>query len=79
MKITIIHKSGCLLCEVAIREFTGDGHEVELYGSLGEVEAMRRCAMMTDVLLAGGDKNVFPLVFVYDRFVPWQPKEKKGA
>ncbi len=79
MKITIIHKEGCPLCEAAIREFTGDGHEVEAYGGLEDVEAMRRCAMMTDILLAGGDKNAFPLVFIHDRFIPWQPKEQKGA
>lgn len=78
MKITIIHKEGCPLCETAIREFTGDGHEVELYHSLSEIRDMnRRCDMMTDMLAAGGDKDASPNVFAYDRFIPWQPK--KGA
>lgn len=58
MKITIIHKEGCPLCETAIREFTGDGHDVESRLSLSEIE----------------DKDTLPSVFAYDRFIPWQPK-----
>ncbi len=74
MKIAIIHKPGCPSCEMAIREFTDDGHEIEVYGDLMELEPMRRCAMMTDILLAGGDKDAFPIVFIYDRFINWKPK-----
>ncbi len=80
MKITIIHKPGCPLCELAIREFAGDGHVVELHHDLDEItDPGRRADMMTDMLSRNGDKNVFPQVFIYDLFVPWQPKEKKGA
>ena len=76
MKITILHKDGCPLCDVAIREFIGDDHEVELLHSLSEIRDMdRRCDMMTDLLAAGGDKDAFPIIFVYDRFVPWKPKK----
>lgn len=78
MKITIIHKDGCPLCETAIREFTEDGHEVELFHSLGEIADMdRKTDMMTDLISNKGDMNASPLVFAYDRFIPWQPK--KGA
>jgi hypothetical protein len=77
MKITIIHKDDCPLCETAIREFTGDGHEVELHRSLSEItDKGRRCDMMADLLSAGGDKDAYPCVFIYDRFTPWQPKSK---
>ena len=80
MKITIIHKAGCPLCEAAIREFTGDGHEVELHHDIGEIEdADRRSDMLTDILRCDGDKGVFPQVFIYGRFIPWRPKEKKGV
>ncbi len=80
MKVTIIHKPGCPLCELAIREFSIPGNKVEEYGDIFEiVDEWRRNAMMTDLILAGGDKNAFPQVFIDDRFVPWQPNDKKGA
>lgn len=80
MKITIIHKPGCPLCETAIREFAGDRHEVELYHSLEEIADIdRRCDMMTDLIRCDGDKSVFPQVFIYDRFACWQPKQPKGV
>ncbi len=82
MKITIIHKPYCPLCERAIREFAGDGHEVELYMSWEELDIINRFRardMMVDMLDRGGDKDVFPQVFVYDRFVHWEPKtNRKG-
>ncbi len=80
MKITIIHKPDCPLCELAIREFAGDGHDIELHESLGEIKDIgRRAEMMTDMLKCDGDKNVFPQVFIYDRFTPWKPKtNRKG-
>ncbi len=82
MKITIIHKLYCPLCERAIREFAGDGHEVELYMSWEELDAINRLRardMMTDMVCSGGDKDAFPQVFVYDRFIPWKPKtSRKG-
>ena len=76
MKITIVHKSDCPLCERAIKEFTEDGHDVELVHDLLEVpDESRRRDMMADMLSADGDKDVFPSVFAYDRFIPWQPKK----
>lgn len=78
MKITIIHKPGCALCDAAVREFSGDGHEVEPLRDLSEVEnPERRRDMMADMLSAGGDKDAFPLVFVYDRFIPWRAKAER--
>ena len=78
MKVTIIHKEECPTGALAIREFTEDGHEVEMYHDLGEIADIdRRCDMMADILSAGGDKDACPNVFVYDRYIPWQPK--KGA
>ncbi len=80
MNVTIIHNPDCPLCERAIQEFTGDGHEVELYGDLTEIADIgRKVGMMTDLLRHDGDKDAFPQVFIYDRFVPWRPKGKKGA
>ncbi len=80
MKITIIHKQDCPRCECAIAEFTEDRHEIELHESLGEIaDPGRRADMMTDLLRRDGDKDVFPQVFIYDRYVPWQPKQQKGA
>ena len=80
MKVTIIHKYECPPCYCAIEEFTGDGHEVELYHDLDEIkDAARRRNMMSDMMCGGGDKDVFPQVFIYDRFVPWKPKtNRKG-
>ena len=75
MKITIIHKPGCPLCELAIREFTEDGHEVELYGDLMDIQDVdRRNDMLTDLVCCDGDKSVFPQVFICDRFIHWKPK-----
>lgn len=75
MKITIIHKEGCPQCDLAIREFTGDGHEVELLHSLEDIaDPGRKSGMMADLLSAGGDKDALPNVFAYDRFIPWKPK-----
>lgn len=77
MKITIIHQDGCQLCETAIREFTDDGHDVELLGCLSEIkDDERRRNMMADMMCAGGEKGEFPQVFVYDRFIPWEPKKQ---
>ena len=76
MKVTIIHKEGCPLCDMAIQEFENDGHEVEKLHSLETLKDMRRKSnMMTDMLSSGGDKDAFPNVFVYDRFVFWKPKK----
>ena len=78
MKVTIIHKDGCTVCDAAIQEFVGDGHEVEFYRDLSEIEdADRRNDMMTDMLYAGGDNDKVPNVFVYDRFIPWRPKMRQ--
>ncbi len=80
MNVTIIHRPGCPLCEAAIREFAGDGHEVELYGSLTEMPASefeRKIKMMTDLLRCDVDIDALPQVFIHDRYIPWQPK--KGA
>ena len=77
MKITIIHKEDCPLCEMAIKEFTDDGHEVELHNSLADIRDIeRRNNMMADMMTADGDKDALPNVFAYDRFIPWQPKRK---
>ena len=78
MKVTIIHKAGCTVCDAAIQEFVGDGHEVEFYRDLLEIEDRgRRNGMMADMNMAGGDPNAFPNVFIYDRFVPWKPKMRQ--
>lgn len=75
MKTTIIHKEDCPLCETAIREFTGDGHDVELFHDLAEIgDKGRRADMMTSLISGGGDKNTLPNVFIYDVYIPWKPK-----
>lgn len=76
MHVTIIHQYDCPSCEEAIRESSDAGHEVELHRDLDEIEDKdRKCSMMADLLLAGGDKNARPLVFIDDRFVYWTPKK----
>lgn len=75
MKVTIVHKPDCPKGYVAIREFVKDDHDIELYHSLSEIQDVkRRDAMMADVQMCDGDENACPLVFIYDRYIPWQPK-----
>ena len=72
----ILKKDSCWLCDAAVREFIDDGHKVETYFDISEIDdADRRNKMMTDLLSAGGHQNMRPLVFIYDRFIPWQPKK----
>lgn len=77
MKVTIIHKEDCPLCERAIDEFTKDGHEVFLYESMSELfkaNSDRASSMMAEMQWLGVDIDKLPLVFIHDRFIPWEPK-----
>lgn len=75
MNVTIIHHPGCPRCDIAIDEFTRDGHAVELREDLCSIaDHGRRNGMMVDLIENGGDKDAFPQVFIDDRFVHWKPK-----
>lgn len=76
MKVTIIHKEGCPLCERAIREFAMDGHEIELFENIQDAPVERRRVMMANMLLYGADKDAFPQIFINDAYIDWKLKTK---